>query len=58
MYLRDTSIIKYQHVNALQAALQEVLDLIAALPADIIALSMLTNGTTDPDVSKYANKMD
>ena len=58
MYLRDTSIIQHQHVNALQAASQEVLDLIAALPADVIALSMLTDGTTDPDMSKYADEMD
>ena len=58
MYLRDTSIIQYQHVNALQAALQEVLNLIAALPADIIALSMLMDGTTDLNMSEYADKMD
>jgi hypothetical protein len=58
MYLRDTSIIQYQHVNALQAASQEVLDLITALPADIIALSMLMDGTTDPDMSEYADNMD
>ncbi len=32
MYLRDTAIIQYQHVDALLAALQEVMDLIAALP--------------------------
>ena len=58
MYLRDTSIIQYQHVDALRAALQEVLDLITALPADVIALSMLTDGTTDSDISEYADKMD
>ena len=58
MYLRDTSIIQHQHVDALQAALQEVLDLIAALPTDVIALSTLTDGTTDPDMSKYADEMD
>jgi hypothetical protein len=58
MYLRDTSIIQHQHVDVLQAALQEVLDLIAALPADVNALSTLTDGTTDPDMSKYAEEMD
>jgi hypothetical protein len=58
MYLRDTSNIQHQHVDALRAALQEVLDLIAALPADVIALSTLTDGTTDPDMSKYADEMD
>jgi hypothetical protein len=41
MYLRDTAIIQHQHVNALLAALQEVVDLIAALPKDIIALSTM-----------------
>jgi hypothetical protein len=58
MYLRDTSFIQHQHVDALRAALQEVLDLIAALPADVIALSTLTDGTTDPDMSEYADKID
>jgi hypothetical protein len=58
MYLRDTSIIQHQHVDALRAALQEVLDLIAALPADVIALSTLTDGTTDPNMSEYADEMD
>jgi nitrate reductase alpha subunit len=58
MYLRDTSIIQHQHVDVLRAALQEVLDLIAALPADVIALSTLTDGTTDPDMSEYADNMD
>ena len=58
MYLRDTSIIQHQHVDALQAALQAVLDLIAALPADVIALSTLTDGTTDPNMSEYADEMD
>ncbi len=58
MYSRDTSIIQHQHVEALQAASQEVLDLIAALPADVIALSTLMDGTTDPDMSEYADEMD
>jgi hypothetical protein len=58
MYLRDTSIIQHQHVDALQAALQEMLDLITALPADVITLLTLTDGTTDPDMSKYADEMD
>jgi hypothetical protein len=42
MYLRDTAIIQHQHVDALLAALQEVMDLIAALPTDVIALSTMT----------------
>jgi hypothetical protein len=44
MYLRDTAIIQHQHVDALLAALQEVMDLIAALPTDVIALSNYDGG--------------
>jgi hypothetical protein len=58
MYLRDTAIIQHQHVDALLAALQEVMNLIAALPKDIIALSTIMEGTDDPDMYKYADKMD
>jgi hypothetical protein len=36
MYLRDTAIIQHQHVDALLAALQEVMDLIADLPKDVL----------------------
>ncbi len=58
MYLRDMAIIQHQHVNALLAALREVMDLIAALPKDVIALSTMMEGTEDPDVHEYADKMD
>ncbi len=58
MYLRDTAIIQHQHVNTLLAALQEVMELIAALPMDIIALSTMTEWTDNPDMHKYADKMD
>ncbi len=58
MYLRDTAIIQHQHVNALLPASQEVLDLIAALPEDVIALSTMTEGTEDPDMHEYADEMD
>jgi hypothetical protein len=58
MYLRDTAIIHYQHVDALLAALQEVMDLITALPKEVIALSTMTEGTDDPDMHKYADEMD
>jgi hypothetical protein len=35
------------------------MDLINALPADVIALSIsMTDGTTDPDMIEYANEMD
>jgi hypothetical protein len=58
MYLRDTAIIQHQHIDALLAALQEVMDLNAALPMDVIALSTMTEGTDDPDMHKYADEMD
>jgi hypothetical protein len=58
MHLRDTAIIKHQHVDALLAALQEVMDLIAALPKDGIALSIMTEGADNPGMHEYANKMD
>jgi hypothetical protein len=35
------------------------MDLISALPADVIALSIsMTDGTNDPDMNEYANEMD
>jgi hypothetical protein len=58
MYLRDMAIIQHQHVNALLAALQEVMDLIAALLKDFIALSIMMEGTDDPDMHEYADEMD
>ncbi len=58
MYQRDTAIIQHQHVDALLAALKEVMELIAALPKDVIALSIMTEGTDNPDMHEYADKMD
>jgi hypothetical protein len=58
MYLQDTAIIQHQHVHALLAALQEVMELIADLPNDVIALSTMTEGLDDPDMLKYTDKMD
>ncbi len=59
MYLRDTLAIQLQHVNALREASREGMDLISALPADVIALSIsMTDGTTDPDMNEYADEMD
>jgi hypothetical protein len=58
MYLRYTAIIQHQHVDLLLAASQEVMDLISALPTDVIALSTMTEGMDDPDMHKYADKMD
>jgi hypothetical protein len=45
-------------VDALLAALQEVMDLIAALPTEVIALSTMTEGMDDADMHEYADKMD
>jgi hypothetical protein len=58
MYLRDTAIIQHQHFDALLAALQEVMNLIATLPKDVIALSTMMEGTDDPDMHEYADEMD
>jgi hypothetical protein len=58
MYQRDTAIIQHQHVDALLAALQEVMDLIAALPKDVIVLSTMTEEMDNPDMHKYVDEMD
>ena len=58
MYLRDTAIIQHQHVDTLLAALQEVMDLIATLPKDVIALSTMMEGMDHPDMHEYGDKMD
>jgi hypothetical protein len=54
----DTAIVQHQHVDALLAASQKVMDLISALPMDIIALSTMTEGMDDPDMHEYTDKMD
>jgi hypothetical protein len=56
MYLKNTAIIQHQLIDALLAALQEVMDLIAALPKDVIALSTMMEGTDDQDMHEYADK--
>ncbi len=45
-------------MDALLAALQEVMDLISALPTDAITLSTMMEGMDDPDMHEYADKMD
>ncbi len=42
-------------MDALLAALQKVMDLIAALPMDIIALTTMTEGMDNPDMHKNAD---
>jgi hypothetical protein len=44
-------------VDALLAASQEVMDLIAALPTDVIALSTMMEGMDNPDMHKHADKI-
>jgi hypothetical protein len=58
MYQRDTAIIQHQHVSTLLADLQEVMDLIAALPKDVNALSTMTEGTNNLDMHEDADKID
>ncbi len=41
-----------------QAASQEVMDLITALPEDVIALCSMTDESDNPDMHKYGNDID
>ncbi len=59
MYLRDTSVIQHQHVDALQTASQAVMDLLSALPEDVIALlSTMTEVSDDHWMQDYADEED
>ncbi len=59
MYLRDTCIIQDQHHEALQASSEKVMDLISMLPADILHLSTMSEGTGDKDaMGVYHDHMD
>jgi hypothetical protein len=59
MYLRDTSVIQHQHVDALQTASQAVMDLLSALPDDVIALSStMTEVPDNPQMKDYADEED
>ena len=59
MYLRDTRVIQDQHRKALQASSKEVMVLISALPADILHLSTMSEGTGDEDnMGVYHDDMD
>ncbi len=52
--LRNTTIIQNQHLDALQAASQKVMDLIAALPEGVnIALCSIMDASDNPDMHKY-----
>ena len=59
MYLRDTAVIQHQHVDALCLASQAVMDLLSALPENVIALSStMTDVSTDPLMQEYADEED
>ena len=60
MYLRDTHVIQDQHREALRASSEEVMDLVSALPADILRLSTMSDGTADDeeDMGVYQDEMD
>ena len=59
MYLRDTAVIQHQHVDALHLASQAVMDLLSALPEDVIALSRtMTDVSIDPQMQEYADEED
>jgi hypothetical protein len=59
MYLRDTGVIQDQHRKALRALSKEVMDLISALPANILRLSTMSKGTGDEDnMGVYHDDMD
>ncbi len=60
MYLRDTHVIQDQHPEALWASFEEVMDLVSALPANILRLSIMSEGTAgdEEDMGVYQDKMD
>ena len=58
MYLRDTGIIQDKHRNVLQAASQEIIDLIAGSSENIPTLAGLTTVEADNTMGKYIDDMD
>ena len=60
MYLRDTGMIQDKHRDILQAASQEVLDLIAGpnQATPIIGCTDLSTVDTDNTMGNYADEMD
>jgi len=60
MYLRDTHVIQDQHREALRASSEEVTDLVSALPADILRLSIMSEETAgeEEDMGVYQDDMD
>jgi hypothetical protein len=59
MYLHDTRVIQDQHREALRASSEAVMDLVSALPDDILCLSIMSEGTGDEDdMGVYHDDMD
>ncbi len=59
MYLGDTRFIQDQHRVALWASSEEVMDLVSALPDNILCLSIMSDGTGDEDnMGVYHDDMD
>jgi hypothetical protein len=59
IYLHDTRVIQNQHHEALQASSKEVMDLISALPTDVLCLSTMSKETGDKDnMGVYHDDMD
>jgi len=60
MYLRDTDVIQDKHLNILQAASQEVIDLIGANTKALISelATGLTNVELDDEMGEYEDDMD
>ncbi len=59
MYLRDTHVIQDQHREALRASSEEVMDLVSALPADILRLSIMSEEIAgeEEDMCVYQDDM-
>jgi len=61
MYLRDKHVIQDQHQEALWASSEEVMDLVSALPANILRLSIMSNetaGEEEDSMGVYHDDMD
>jgi len=60
MYLRDTHVVQDQHREALRASSEKVMDLVSALPADILHFSIMSEETAGEveDMGVYQDDMD
>ncbi len=58
MYLCDTRVIQGVHHKVLRLSMEEIFNLLAAQPADIIQNTLMSEGTVDTNMGKYHNNMD